>query len=286
MNIETANRLLNYRKQHGLSQEELAAKIGVSRQAVSKWERAEASPDTDNLIELAKIYGVTLDELISGSDNKQALGSQPQAENNADSAEEYDGVEEETADNPPKDKVSFKNGIHVHSRNGDKVDISFNKGIHVHDKNGDKVDIDWHGINVEENGKKHIITDEKGDIYISEEIKRAERTRKILHGIPVAPTAVALYLIFGFLNICGGWAAGWLILFIIPLYYTLVDAVCHKKPNEFAYPVLVAAVYLWLGLIYSMWHPWWLLFLTVPLYYWLAELFTQMYKNNKESKTE
>ena len=63
MNIETANILLQYRKKSGLSQEELASKIGVSRQAVSKWERAEASPDTDNLILLAKVYGVTLDEL-------------------------------------------------------------------------------------------------------------------------------------------------------------------------------------------------------------------------------
>ena len=43
MNIETANRLLQYRKENNLSQEELAEKIGVSRQAVSKWERAEAS---------------------------------------------------------------------------------------------------------------------------------------------------------------------------------------------------------------------------------------------------
>ena len=66
MNIETANRLLNYRKNSGLSQEELAERIGVSRQAVSKWERSEASPDTDNLIALARLYGVTLDELING----------------------------------------------------------------------------------------------------------------------------------------------------------------------------------------------------------------------------
>ena len=64
MNIEIANRLLQYRKRMGLSQEELAEKIGVSRQAVSKWERAEAAPDTDNLIELSKIYGVSLDEML------------------------------------------------------------------------------------------------------------------------------------------------------------------------------------------------------------------------------
>ena len=64
MNIEIANRLVELRKKHGLSQEELANKLGISRQAVSKWERAESSPDTDNLICLAKLYGVSLDELL------------------------------------------------------------------------------------------------------------------------------------------------------------------------------------------------------------------------------
>lgn len=64
MNVETANRLQMLRKKNNLSQEELAEKIGISRQAVSKWERAEASPDTDNLILLAKLYGVTLDDLL------------------------------------------------------------------------------------------------------------------------------------------------------------------------------------------------------------------------------
>ncbi len=64
MTIETANRLRQMRNKNGLSQEELAAKIGVSRQAVSKWERAEASPDTDNLILLARLYGVSIDELL------------------------------------------------------------------------------------------------------------------------------------------------------------------------------------------------------------------------------
>ena len=75
MNIETANRLLQYRKKMNLSQEELAARIGVSRQAVSKWERAEASPDTDNLILLADIYGVSLDELLKGEKKTKAKHS-------------------------------------------------------------------------------------------------------------------------------------------------------------------------------------------------------------------
>ena len=69
MNIEIANRLVNLRKSNGLSQEALAEKLGISRQAVSKWERAEASPDTDNLILLAKIYKVSLDELLSSEED-------------------------------------------------------------------------------------------------------------------------------------------------------------------------------------------------------------------------
>ncbi len=64
MNIKIADRLVELRKRNGLSQEQLADKLGLSRQAVSKWERAEASPDTDNLICLAKIYNVSLDDLL------------------------------------------------------------------------------------------------------------------------------------------------------------------------------------------------------------------------------
>lgn len=64
MNIEIANRLQQLRKNNNLSQEELAEKIGVSRQAVSKWERGEASPDTDNLILLSRLYRMSLDDLL------------------------------------------------------------------------------------------------------------------------------------------------------------------------------------------------------------------------------
>ena len=48
MNLEIANRLVALRRERGLSQEDLAARLGVSRQAISKWERAASSPDTDN----------------------------------------------------------------------------------------------------------------------------------------------------------------------------------------------------------------------------------------------
>lgn len=66
MNLTIANRLVELRQAHGLSQEAVAASLGVSRQAVSKWERAESSPDTDNLIALADLYHISLDALLLG----------------------------------------------------------------------------------------------------------------------------------------------------------------------------------------------------------------------------
>lgn len=57
--------LYTLRKQKGLSQDEFAESLGVSRQAVSKWERNEAYPDTENLIAIAKFFNVTIDSLIN-----------------------------------------------------------------------------------------------------------------------------------------------------------------------------------------------------------------------------
>jgi len=73
MNIEIANRLQKLRKEFGYSQEELADKLGISRQAVSKWERAESSPDTDNLIILARLYNMSLDELLYDTETNEEI---------------------------------------------------------------------------------------------------------------------------------------------------------------------------------------------------------------------
>ena len=69
MNVEIAQRLAAMRREQGYSQEELAERLGLSRQAVSKWERAESSPDTGNLIALAKLYGVSIDDLLRIEDD-------------------------------------------------------------------------------------------------------------------------------------------------------------------------------------------------------------------------
>lgn len=80
MNLEIANRLQKLRKENGYSQEQLALELGISRQAVSKWERAESSPDTDNLILLARLYNVSLDELLSTDDSTEEIIDNKQVE--------------------------------------------------------------------------------------------------------------------------------------------------------------------------------------------------------------
>jgi transcriptional regulator with XRE-family HTH domain len=66
-------KLYEYRKEAGFSQEELAEKLDVSRQAVSKWECGESLPDTDNLISISKLYGVSLDELVDNTTTDKNL---------------------------------------------------------------------------------------------------------------------------------------------------------------------------------------------------------------------
>ena len=56
--------IYNLRKEKGYSQEELAHKCNVSRQAISKWEADEVMPDTNNLLILSKIFHITIDELL------------------------------------------------------------------------------------------------------------------------------------------------------------------------------------------------------------------------------
>ena len=60
------DRLFDLRRQAGLSQEELANLVGVTRQAVQKWEAGTSRPDMDNLVSLAEYFKVSLDYLVTG----------------------------------------------------------------------------------------------------------------------------------------------------------------------------------------------------------------------------
>ena len=58
--------LFNLRKEKGLSQEEVAEKLNVTRQTVSKWETNQSTPDFDKIIPICELYGITTEELLQG----------------------------------------------------------------------------------------------------------------------------------------------------------------------------------------------------------------------------
>lgn len=65
-------RIAYYRKQAGYSQEALAERLGVSRQAISKWETGEATPDAERIIALAAALGISTDTLLLGKEEPAA----------------------------------------------------------------------------------------------------------------------------------------------------------------------------------------------------------------------
>ena len=234
MNINIAKRLYEYRKANGYSQEELAEKIGVSRQAISKWERSESSPDTDNLIALSKLYRVSLDEMING-ESTPAKAKEPEAE-----PEDAPQVEE-TKEQP-----------------ADKVNISL-RGVDVQSKDGDSVHIGLDGINVNANREQpfndHIFR------YADEDKKKPSWVSPFIW-----IGGIILFLLVGAV-FPSGWSVSWIILLLLPAIDTGVDAVMENKAQKFAYPLLVTALFCALGMSFGLWHPAWILFLTIPAYY-------------------
>lgn len=281
MNIEIANRLVNLRKSNNLSQEALAEKLGISRQAVSKWERAEASPDTDNLILLARLYQISLDELLKTEDEipipepesgvtefaltEYAIsGQDPSGTENA-----RDGQEVETANSTQEDtRMDVRTEVQTDARTdpSDEEDAEYVHvglgGVHVKDKNGE-VHVGWDGIHVDDKGKGDNVHIDKNGVYVNGE-KYNGREAFFSH-FPIDTLIIIVYLLIGCLY--GAWHPGWLLFFLIPIWHSLVTAVRKRSAYCFAYPILVTLIYLCLGFFGFLWHPGWVIFLTIPFYY-------------------
>ena len=189
MNIEIANRLVNLRKANGLSQEALAEKLGISRQAVSKWERAEASPDTDNLILLAKIYKVSLDELLSSEEDPTPTRETVES-NTTESINEKDHAIE---------KARFPIAMIA-------VLVYVTIGVFYHI---------WHPTWI-----VFLL------IPLCSVMTSAIQ-RKDWKLLPYPIAIAATYLTIGFLY--GAWHPAWLLLLTIPLYYSLIRYFRQKK---------------------------------------------------------
>lgn len=69
-------KLLELRKSKNLSQEEVAEKLNVTRQTVSKWETEQSTPDFDKIVPLCELYEITTDELLIGKSSKEIVGKE------------------------------------------------------------------------------------------------------------------------------------------------------------------------------------------------------------------
>lgn len=274
MNIEIANRLVELRKKKGLSQEELAEKLGLSRQAVSKWERAEASPDTDNLICLAKLYGISLDELLKTDEDIDTIVEQTKNEKEKDKKERN------------SDHVYFSSGaFHVESEDGDEVHIG-KDGIHIHDKDGNRVDI----------GSKEEVRVEKCEkgVHISTNSKTLAHQQSVMRweGVIVGLMVIvitALYITLGILF--DGiwpyplvWPYLWVAYFLVPLTSSIFETIRKKKASSFGggFIMLVLIAFFTLGFFLDTWHPAWVLFLSIPAYFILADGIDKAIKAKRE----
>lgn len=237
MTIEIADRLIKLRKKYGYSQEELADKLGLSRQAVSKWERAEASPDTDNLICLAKLYGVSLDELLSTDETVETI------------------VEEQVKKDTPKKEE----GLHIVDDEGNEVHIH-DKHITLTDEHGNKVTKD-HFMS-EFDKKNMVLTSVLGGIalityimlgiflhmwwnawvvfFVPEIISSVVR---VIHHKNLNKFNMAFLSCFVFFFVCmilpglsaGLWHPMWTVFLAIPVYHSIVGSInkaLGKKDDE------------------------------------------------------
>lgn len=73
MNETIGNRISKFRKAKGMTQEDLSSKLGVSSQAVSKWETDTSCPDISLLPQLCKVLGISTDELLTGKNDEVKL---------------------------------------------------------------------------------------------------------------------------------------------------------------------------------------------------------------------
>lgn len=264
MTIQVANRLIELRKRKGLSQEELADVLGVSRQAVSKWERTEASPDTDNLIALAKFYNISLDELLDTNTpvDEVLKDENPKEENKENNAEN-------TADSV---HIDIK-GVHID-----------NKGVRIEDEDGSYVHIDKEGIHLKDDDEEREVLKAR---KIAPEIK--EYKPSLIESIITSSFLLAVTTAYVVLGAClsnvqfgpslvNSWGFFWFMFIFVPVPSSIIKAIRYRRMNKVNITCLVTSIYCFLGMLLGLWHPLWCLFFLIPLYHSIA---TAVDKHNK-----
>ncbi len=222
MNLFTAKKLIALRKHFSFSQEALAEKVGVSRQAISKWERGEASPDTDNLIILSKLYGISLDDLLGDKTAEEIIealsavreekeGFTPEEKTEAPASSDNKNLysnenHSEQPSQPQKEEINF-------SELGKKLlrIPYFLVAIIAYLVLGFSLKL-WHPL--------WLIILTIPAYYLTAWAFLAKTKKKMLLMLPVYLYAVIIFLILGLvLNL---WHPMWLIFICIPAYYWYV----------------------------------------------------------------
>lgn len=298
MDLAMAQRLVDRRKAAGLSQEALAAQLGVSRQAVSKWERSESSPDTDNLIALAALYGVSLDELLygeaAGDSDTEASDETEEAKNSTDKV---------CHDDKPLVDISLARGIHVIDPNkGEEVHVGWN-GIHVtNDRKGEEVHVGPGGVHVDtlEDDGHSVHTNADGTVTIDGETFSSwkEAHDKLDHHgkhyhtklgrawnkFPFPALIALAYLVLGI--VYGTWATGLFLFFLIPVYYALGDFIDRRHLSKLIdgiYPAAAIAWFLYMWLCLGQPHPAWVILVTIPVVGALMHWCRKQWKHRKQA---
>lgn len=304
MDLAMAQRLVDRRKAVGLSQEALAAQLGVSRQAVSKWERSESSPDTDNLIALAALYGVSLDELLYGEAASDADSSEDGSTETVDEAKEAeDSAEHADCGDKPLVDISLARGIHVIDPNkGEEVHVGWS-GIHVtNERKGEEVHVGPGGLHIDtlEDDGHSVYTNDDGTVTIDDETfsswKEAHdkldhhgkhfhtKVGRTWNKFPFPALVALAYLVLGI--VYGTWGMGLLLVFLVPAYYAIGDFIDRRhlsKLIECIYPSAAIAWFLYMWLCLGQPHPAWAILITIPVIKALMRWCRKQWKHRKRA---
>lgn len=304
MDLAMAQRLVDRRKAAGLSQEALAAQLGVSRQAVSKWERSESSPDTDNLIALAALYGVSLDELLYGEAASDADGSEDGSTETVDEAKEAeDSAEHADCGDKPLVDISLARGIHVIDPNkGEEVHVGWD-GIHVtNERKGEEVHVGPDGVHVDtlEDDGHSVHTNDDGTVTIDGETfsswKEAHdkldhhgkhfhtKVGRTWNKFPFPALVALAYLVLGI--VYSTWVTGLFLVFLIPVYYALGDFIDQRhlsKLIDVVYSVSAETWFLFMWLRLGQPHPAWVILITIPVVKALMRWCRKQWKHRKRA---
>ena len=313
MNVEIAERLAKRRREAGLSQEALAERLGVTRQAVSKWERSESSPDTDNLIALARLYGVSLDELLNfdpAIEDDMDFEIADRAEADRGEAPENEATDNEVSEGEAPQGEAQPEVVIVDDDS--YVHINWRDGVHVKDtKSGEEVHVGWNGINIKgkddgdswSHGWEDWLTDDetvRDEDGFRVEIDGHEVYRKkftLGYKFPFPLLVIIAYLLMGFfapalvfpVGLISPWAYGCFLVALIPIYYMVVTAFRNRSPLRFLqsfWPLACVVGFLWASIMLGVPHPTWVIFLTIPLVEWLLETILRARRRAKRAAVE